>query len=100
LAKLGESDRAYELFQRVLPQIAFCLENMELYHHAEKLLLQARGIISGAVVRQATRTLHEADASHIHFLNAKVLALLDHFGFPRNPARKARAQPPMRGKLG
>jgi 4-hydroxy-tetrahydrodipicolinate synthase len=100
LAKRGESDRAYELFQGVLPQIAFSLENMELYHHAEKLLLQARGIISGGVVRQATRTLYEADASHIHFLNAKILALLDHFGFPRNPAKQASVPPLTRGKLG
>jgi dihydrodipicolinate synthase/N-acetylneuraminate lyase len=96
LAKLGDSDRAYELLQGVLPQIVYCLENMELYHHAEKRLLEARGVISGAIVRQATRTLHEADASHIHFLNAKILSLLDHFGFPRNPGRPADVRIPQR----
>jgi dihydrodipicolinate synthase/N-acetylneuraminate lyase len=89
LAKDGDSDHAYELFQGVLPQIVFCLQNIELYHHAEKLLLEARGIVSGTVVRQATRTLRENDAKHIRFLNTQILNLLDHFGFPRNPARKA-----------
>jgi 4-hydroxy-tetrahydrodipicolinate synthase len=86
LAKGGDCDHAYELFQGVLPQIVFCLQNMELYHHAEKLLLQARGIISEVIVRQATRSLRETEVRHIQFLNAKILALLDHFGFPRNPA--------------
>ena len=84
LAKHGDSDRAYELFQGVLPQIVFCLQNLELYHHAEKLLLEARGIISGSVVRQASRTLRGNDAKHIRFLNGKILNLLDHHGFPRN----------------
>jgi hypothetical protein len=52
LAKAGDSDQAYELFQVILPQIVFCLQNLELYHHAEKLLIEARGVISGPVVRQ------------------------------------------------
>jgi dihydrodipicolinate synthase/N-acetylneuraminate lyase len=89
LARGGDFDQAYELFQGVLPQIVFCLQNMELYHHAEKLLLQARGIISGAVVRQPTCTLRENEATHIQLLSARILTLLGHFGFPRNPARQA-----------
>ena len=88
LARHGEQDRAYELFQGVLPQIVFCLQNLELYHHAEKLLLEARGIIKESIVRQASRTLRENEAKHIRFLNSKILGLLDHFGFPRNPAGK------------
>jgi 4-hydroxy-tetrahydrodipicolinate synthase len=88
LAKDGAFDHAYDLFQGVLPQVVFCLQNMELFHHAEKLLLQARGIISQITVRQATRGLRESEVRHIQFLNTKILALLDHFGFPRNPARQ------------
>jgi len=84
LAKHDEPDRAYELFQEVLPQIVFCLQNLELYHHAEKLLLEARGVISKSVVRHASRTLRESEAKHIQFLNRKVLHALDRFGFPRN----------------
>lgn len=84
LGKHGELDSAYELFQEVLPQIVFCLENLELYHHAEKLLLEARGIISKSVVRQASRTLLEREAKYIQFLNQRILHTLDRFGFPRN----------------
>lgn len=86
LAKHGDSDRAYELFQGVLPQIVFSLQNLELYHHAEKLLLEARGVISRSIVRQASRTLRENDATHIRFLNSKILGVLDRFDFPRNCA--------------
>lgn len=93
LAKNGDSDPAYELFQGVLPQIVFCLQNLELYHHAEKLLLEARGIISASMVRQASRTLLENEARHIRFLNNKILDLLDHSGLPRNPAGEATVTP-------
>ncbi len=89
LAKNGDRDHAYELFQGVLPQIVFCLQNLELYHHAEKLLLEARGIISRSIVRQASRTLLENEAKHIRFLNSKILNLLDDHGFPRNYGRNA-----------
>ena len=87
-ARKGNRDHAYELFQGVLPQIVYSLQNMELYHHAEKLLLQARGALSEGTVREATRSLREDEANHIRFLNAKILALLDHAGLPRNPTEK------------
>jgi dihydrodipicolinate synthase/N-acetylneuraminate lyase len=93
LAKHGELDSAYELFQEVLPQIVFCLENLELYHHAEKLLLEARGIISKSVVRQASRTLLESEAMYIQFLNKRILHALDRFGFPRSLAGKGVVAP-------
>lgn len=89
LAKDGDCDQAYKIFKGVLPQIVFCLQNSELYHHAEKLLLEARGVIPGAVVRETTRTLRKDEEHHIRFLNSKILDLLDHFGFPRNPAKNA-----------
>ena len=93
LAKDGEVDRAYELFQEVLPQIVFSLQNLELYHHAEKRLLEARGILSKSVVRHASRTLLEKEAKHIEFLNSKILHALDRFGFARNAFGKAATVP-------
>jgi len=90
LAKDGDRDCAYELFQGVLPQIVFCLQNLELYHHAEKLLLEARGATSRSIVRHASRTLREKEAKHIRFLNDKILTLLDHYRFPRSYAGRTR----------
>lgn len=89
-AKSGLRDEAYDVFQRVLPQIVYSLQNMELFHHAEKRLLVARGVLARSVVRRATITLRKQEADHIDFLNAKVLETLDKVGLPRNPAKMPR----------
>ena len=84
-AKANNFDGAYESFMHACPQIVFSLQSMELFHHAEKRLLQARGILQNAFVRQARMELREDDARHIEFLNTKVLASLDQLGIARNP---------------
>ena len=75
-ARAGNKDVAYELFRGVLPQITFSLQNLEFFHHAEKALLVARGVLSHAEVRDATLTIHEIDRAHIDFLNRKVIDLV------------------------
>ncbi len=35
-ARAGDKDAAYELFQRILPQITYSLQNLEFFHHGEK----------------------------------------------------------------
>jgi 2-keto-3-deoxy-L-arabinonate dehydratase len=74
-ARAGNKDAAYELFQGVLPQISYSLQNLEFFHHAEKALLVARGVLSNPEVRDATLTVIEIDRAHIDFLNQKVLDL-------------------------
>jgi 4-hydroxy-tetrahydrodipicolinate synthase len=86
LAAAGKRVEAYEVFEGVLPQIVYSLQHMELFHRAEKMLLQARGVLDSAEVRQAAMELRPADAEHIGFLNERILALLDRLGMPRNPA--------------
>ena len=85
LAKAGRMQEAYDVFQGVLPQIVFSLQNMELYHHAEKRLLLARGIIGTCVVRDLRMDLDPQEAEQIDFLNANILALLDRLKMPRCP---------------
>jgi 4-hydroxy-tetrahydrodipicolinate synthase len=75
-ARNGKKDAAYETFQGVLPQIVYSLQNLEFFHHAEKSLLEARGVLPNAAVRDATLTINEIDRAHIEFLNRKVLDLL------------------------
>jgi hypothetical protein len=58
---------------------------MEIYHHAEKRLLAARGIINEISVREPRLGLSPLDAAHIDFLNANILALLDRLKMPRFP---------------
>ena len=86
LAKSGHQQEAYEVFTGTLPEIVFSLQNMELYHHAEKRLLAARGIIRETFVRDLRVDLNPLDAEHIDFLNANILALLDRLKMPRCPS--------------
>src|SRR5690606_32936116 len=53
LRKSGENAKAFDLFEKVMPQIFFSLQNMELFHYAEKELLVARGILSNSISRKA-----------------------------------------------
>jgi hypothetical protein len=78
------------VFTGLLPQIVFSLQNMELYHHAEKRLLAARGIINETFIRDPRLELSPLDAAHIDFLNTNILALLDRLKMPRFP-RTAKA---------
>jgi 4-hydroxy-tetrahydrodipicolinate synthase len=91
LASSGEKDRAYAIFAEVLPQITYSLQHMELFHHAEKRLLRARGILEETAVRDAGLELRAADAAHIDFLNGRILSLLDRLSMPHNPAVAAMA---------
>jgi dihydrodipicolinate synthase/N-acetylneuraminate lyase len=75
-ARAGNKNAAYELFQGMLPQITYSLQNLEFFHHAEKALLVARGVLSDPGVRDATLTVHEIDRAHIDFLNRKILDLV------------------------
>lgn len=85
LASNGDAVKAFEIFQGVLPQIVFSLQHMELFHHAEKRLLEARGILQRSVVRQLALKLDVHLDDRISFLNRQVLALLDTFKLPHNP---------------
>jgi dihydrodipicolinate synthase/N-acetylneuraminate lyase len=72
-ARAGNKDAAYEVFQGVLPQISYSLQSLEFFHHAEKALLAARGVLSNTTVRDATLTVHEIDRKHMEFLNRNVV---------------------------
>jgi dihydrodipicolinate synthase/N-acetylneuraminate lyase len=75
-ARAGNKDAAYEVFQGLLPQIVYSLQSLEFFHHAEKALLVARGVLPAANVRDATLTVPEIDRVHIEFLNGKILTLV------------------------
>jgi 4-hydroxy-tetrahydrodipicolinate synthase len=74
--RLGEQQRwaeAMDVFQRILPQLIFSLQNMELFLHLEKRLLVARGVLEHAVVRRATLTPDSQVLAYGEFLNQRVL---------------------------
>jgi dihydrodipicolinate synthase/N-acetylneuraminate lyase len=85
LAAKNDMLGAHKIHAAVLPQIVFSLQHMELFHHAEKRLLVARGILQEAIVRQLTLRLDRHAEDRISFLNEQILALLDRLELPHNP---------------
>lgn len=73
----GSPERAMHIYHSMLPQIVFCLQNMELYHHCEKRLLRARGLLEVTAVRHPRYCLDHHTESHIDFLNDVILSELD-----------------------
>src|SRR5215831_16897795 len=49
LRRQGEAQESFRLFERLLPQIEFSLQNMELFIYCEKRLLQERGLLQTSV---------------------------------------------------
>lgn len=73
----GETTKAFELFEKVMPQIFFSLQNMELFHYAEKELLIARGVLSNSIARKAAYIPDPSSISYIRELNNRILDLLN-----------------------
>ena len=74
--KNGEDEKAFDLFEKVMPQIFFSLQNMELFHFIEKELLVARGVLKNSVVRRAGYKPDASTISYIKEINNRVLRLL------------------------
>jgi 4-hydroxy-tetrahydrodipicolinate synthase len=81
----GDVEAALDVFDRVIAQIVFSLENMEFYLTMEKRLLAARGIIRNTGVRGLTYTADPEALAYADRLNDRVLRLLDDLGLPRCP---------------
>jgi 4-hydroxy-tetrahydrodipicolinate synthase len=84
LAKEGDSDQAYYLFERIAPLLFFSLQNLELYHYCEKGLLQARGLLSNARCRQAAYRPDAYTRKHCERLTRRALRTLEEAGLSRS----------------
>lgn len=77
LRRNGEDGKAFDLFEKVMPQIFFSLQNMELFHYAEKELLIARGVLSNSIARKAAYIPDASSVSYIKELNQRVIDVLN-----------------------
>jgi 4-hydroxy-tetrahydrodipicolinate synthase len=77
LRKNGEDKKAFDLFEKVMPQIFFSLQNMELFHYAEKELLMARGILTNSVARKAAYKPDHSTRQYIKELNERIVELVN-----------------------
>jgi dihydrodipicolinate synthase/N-acetylneuraminate lyase len=77
LRKNGESRKAFDLFEKVMPQIFFSLQNMELFHYAEKELLVKRGVLKNSFSRTAAYKPDRHTVLYIEELNERLLELIN-----------------------
>jgi dihydrodipicolinate synthase/N-acetylneuraminate lyase len=77
LRKKGENEKAFDLFEKVMPQIFFSLQNLELFHYAEKELLIARGVLTNSVARKATYAPDASTKAYIKELNDRIVRLVN-----------------------
>lgn len=77
LRSQGAHQKAFDLFEKVMPQIFFSLQNMELFHYAEKELLMARGVLKNSIARKAAYIPDPSSVSYIKELNQRVLDVLN-----------------------
>jgi len=77
LRKNGENEMAFSLFEKVMPQIFFSLQNMELFHYAEKELLMARGVLKNSVARKAAYVPDASSIAYIRELNQRILKVVE-----------------------
>lgn len=89
LGQAGQLDEAFAIFEMVLPQLTFGLNNMELFMLLEKQLLVARGVLPTATMRRSTYTPPALIQAYGDVVNGRILAALDRFGLPRSPAATA-----------
>jgi 4-hydroxy-tetrahydrodipicolinate synthase len=77
LRREGKDDAAFDLFEKVMPQIFFSLQNMELFHYAEKELLIARGVLKNSIARKAAYIPDPSSIKYIKELNKRVVDLVN-----------------------
>jgi hypothetical protein len=77
LRKNGDNEKAFHLFGKVMPQIFFSLQNMELFHYVEKELLMARGVLHNNIARKAAYKPDASTIKYIKELNAAIVRILN-----------------------
>lgn len=77
LRREGQDAKAFDLFEKVMPQIFFSLQNMELFHYAEKELLIARGVLKNSIARKAAYIPDPSSVKYIRELNKRVVDLVN-----------------------
>lgn len=93
LVKAENREEAYPIFQGLLPHIVYGLQNLELFHHAEKRLLRARGVLKNTTVRSLQRRPTEHEISYLGFLEEQILKLLERTGLAADPRTRPQFAP-------
>jgi dihydrodipicolinate synthase/N-acetylneuraminate lyase len=82
LRRAGDAARSFAIFEKILPQILFSLQNMEIYLYCEKRLLRARGLLDNERRRAPAFTLDPDSVRYVDELNDHILETLTELKLP------------------
>lgn len=77
LARDNEPEQAADLFERIVPQMLFGLQNPEMYVYLDKRLLVERGILSEAAMQPISFSPTAELVARGDFLNRRVARILE-----------------------
>ena len=86
LRAASRSDEAFDLYEKLLPFIAFGLQNFELWLYCEKRVLQARGLIANPRCRSACISPDSYSLRYLDELSDRVLRALETAGLSAKAA--------------
>ena len=72
---------AFTLYEKILPQIVFALQNFEFFILYEKLLLKERGVLTNTLLRNCGFTPTSDALEYVSELNHRIFAALEEYGF-------------------
>jgi 2-keto-3-deoxy-L-arabinonate dehydratase len=79
-AHLGNVKDALKMFAAISAYLTFSLQNLEMFHHAEKRLAVRRGIIKVAVVRSVSITLDDFQEKYLESLLDQICDTIEQYG--------------------
>lgn len=85
LGTSGQMDKALDVFDDLLAQVVYSLQNLELYLKVEKHLLAERGIIQNTTVRSPSLTVDKHTFNHAIRLNQRILKAISKHGLTPHP---------------
>ncbi len=76
----GNAHEAIKMFTAISPYLSFSLQNLEMFHHAEKRLAVTRGIMKSCVVRSVTVDLDNFQEKYLELIMDQVCNAIEEYG--------------------
>jgi 4-hydroxy-tetrahydrodipicolinate synthase len=83
-AQSVKMEEAMNMFSAISSYLSFSLQNLEMFHHAEKRLAVRRGIMKSYVVRSVSIELDSYQAKYLELVLDQTCEALEKYGLSVN----------------
>lgn len=77
IRKNGGDKKAFNFFEKIMPQIFFSLQKMELFHYPAKEFLMTSEILPKGISRRAVYKTNQWSINYIRELNKYIVELMN-----------------------